>query len=137
MRRLLPAESLLSDESGSGMVELALTLPLLLIVLIGAVQFALVYHARTVAETAAVEGARLAAAEGSTLTAGAARTHELLEAGLGPTGAAFAVSTETQGDVVIARASGSYPLIIPWVTALALPIDVSAEVWREGFRDGP
>ncbi|TAJ16939.1 MAG: pilus assembly protein [Dehalococcoidia bacterium] len=131
MRRLL------SDESGASTAELALTLPLLLIVLIGAVQIALVHHARTVAETAAVEGARLAAAEGHTLTEGAARTRELLEAGLGPTGAAFAVSAETQGDVVIARASGTYPLIIPWVTSLSLPIDVSAEVWREAFRDGP
>jgi len=137
MRRLLSDDSPLLDESGAGTVELALTLPLLLMVLIGAVQIALVHHARTVAETAAVEGARLAAAEGYTLAAGAARTQELLEAGLGRTGAAFEVSTETQGDVVIARASGSYPLIIPWVTSLALPIDVSAEVWREEFRDGP
>lgn len=126
-----------ADESGAGTVELALTLPLLLIVLIGAVQIALVHHARTVAETAAVEGARLAASEGYTLADGAARTRALLEAGLGATGAAFAVSAEVQGEVVIARASGTYPLIIPWVTSLALPVDVSAEVWREAFRDGP
>ncbi|MGE3856286.1 MAG: TadE/TadG family type IV pilus assembly protein [Dehalococcoidia bacterium] len=126
-----------ADESGAGTVELALTLPLLLIVLIGAVQIALVHHARTVAETAAVEGARLAASEGYTLADGAARTRSLLEAGLGATGAAFAVSAEAQGEVVIARASGTYPLIIPWVTSLALPVEVSAEVWREAFRDGP
>lgn len=131
MRRLL------RDDSGGSTVEAALALPVLLIVLIGAVQFALVHHARTVAETAAIEGARLAAAEGYGVEDGALRTRALLEAGLGATGAGFVVTAEAQGDVVIARASGAYPLFIPWVTSLSLPIDASAEVWREEFRDGP
>ncbi|RJQ07850.1 MAG: pilus assembly protein [Dehalococcoidia bacterium] len=112
-------------------------MPLLLIVLIGAVQFALVQHARTVAETAAIEGARLAASEGYTLEEGALRTRAMLEAGLGSTGAAFAVTAEQQGDAVVTRASGSYPLFIPWVTDLTIPIESSGEVWKEGFRSGP
>ena len=44
------------------MVEFALVLPVLLLVLIGVVQFALVHHAQNVVTTAAQEGARLAAA---------------------------------------------------------------------------
>lgn len=128
---------LLRDESGASMVEAALALPLLLVVLVGAVQFALVHHARTVAETAAIEGARLAAADGYGLEDGALRTRELLEAGLGATGAGFTVTAESQGDVVIAQASGEYPLFIPWVTSLSLPVEASAEVWREEFRSGP
>lgn len=127
----------LRDESGGSTVELALALPVLLIALIGAVQFAVVHHARTVAETAAIEGARLAAAEGYTLQDGALRTRDVLEAGLGATGAGFAVTAEEQGDVVIAQASGEYPLFIPWVTSLAIPIEASAEVWREEFRGDP
>ncbi len=128
---------LLRDESGGSTAELALVLPVLLVVLIGTVQFALVHHARTVAETAAIEGARLAASDGYGIEQGALRVRDVLEAGLGASAAGFAISAETQGDVVIARASGEYLLFIPWVTSLAIPIEASAEVWREGFRDGP
>src|SRR4030042_1636464 len=70
-------------EQGQTMVELALVLPVLLAILIGVVQFALVYHAKDVATTAAQEGARLAAAEGRTPTEGAARAREVLDSGLG------------------------------------------------------
>ena len=55
---------LLGAERGQSMVEFALALPVLLVIIIGVVQFALVYHARDVATTAVQEGARLAAAEG-------------------------------------------------------------------------
>lgn len=118
-------------------MELALALPVLLLVLVGAVQFALVYHARTVAETAAIEGARLAASEGHTPQDGALRTRELLEAGLGATGSDFDIVAEERADVVLTRASGEYRLFIPWVTSLEIPIEASAEVWKEEFRSGP
>lgn len=119
------------------MVELAIVLPVLLIVLIGIVQFALVYHARDVATTAAQEGARFAAAEGRTPEEGAARTRDVLESGLGETGAGFSVTAEDSGEIVIVEASGDYPLIIPWVTGNSIPIEVEAEVRREEFRSGP
>ena len=112
-------------------------MPLLLMVLIGAVQFALVYHARLVTETAAIEGARVAASEGYTLNDGAVRTRDVLDAGLGLTGAAFVVTAEQQGDVVVTHASGTYPLFIPWVTKQAIPVESVAEVRKEGFRNGP
>ena len=131
MRRLL------RDESGASTVEAALVLPLLFMALIGVVQFALVHHAQTVAETAAIEGARLAAAEGYSLEDGASRTRDVLEAGLGATGAAFAVDVEATDDIVITRATGEYRLFIPWVTSLSVPVESQAEVWREGFRGGP
>ena len=128
---------LLRDQSGAAAVEAALALPLLLVALMGVVQFALVHHARLVVESAAIEGARVAAAEGLALEAGEARTRDVLEAGLGQVGAAFAVEAEADGEVVRLHASGEYPLFIPWVTALLVPLDVEAEVWREGFRSGP
>ena len=110
---------------------------MLLVVLIGAVQFALVHHAQNVANTATAEGARLAAGEGYSLAEGAVRTQNVLEAGLGPTGAAFAVSAEDWGETIVTTASGDYPLFIPWVTDLAIPIESRSEVRREGFRSGP
>ena len=131
MRRLL------RDQSGVSTVEAALVLPLLFMALIGVVQFALVHHAQTVAETAAIEGARLAAAERYSLQDGASRTRDVLEAGLGGTGAAFVVEVDASGEVVVTRASGEYRLFIPWVTSLSVPVEAQAEVWREGFRGDP
>ena len=127
----------LRDQSGQSSLELALALPLLLVVLIGAVQFALVQHARNVADTATAEGARRGAGEGHSLLDGAVRTRQVLEAGLGASGAAFAVTTEDRGETVVMRASGRYRLFIPWVSDLAITIESRAEVRREGFRSGP
>lgn len=128
---------MLSDESGQSTLELALAMPFLLCVLVGAVQFALVHHAGQVAVAAAAEGARLAAGEGHTLAEGASRTRELLEAGLGRHAAGFSVTAEQRGGTVVTAASGHYPLFIPWVQSLAVPVEASAEVRREGFRGGP
>ena len=63
-----------SGEAGESMVEFALVLPLLLMVLIGIVQFGLVHHAQNVATTAAQEGARVGAAEDGDPTIAEART---------------------------------------------------------------
>ncbi len=119
------------------MVELALVLPVLLIILIAVVQFALVYHARDVATTAAQEGARLAAAEGRTPAEGAGRAQDVLKSGLGRTGSEFNVTAEETGETVVVRAEGDYPLFIPWVTGRSIPIAATAEVHKEGFRSGP
>jgi Flp pilus assembly protein TadG len=119
------------------MVELALVLPVLLAILIGVVQFALVYHAKDVASTAAQEGARLAAAEGRTPAEGVARTREVLESGLGRTGREFTVTAQDTGETVVVRAEGDYPLIIPWVTGGRIPIGAEAKMHKEGFRSGP
>ncbi len=124
-------------ESGQSTLELALVLPALLVVLVGAVQFALIQHARNVADTAAAEGARLGAAEGHTLLEGAARTREVLKSGLGAAGAAFSVRAEDQGGTVVTEASGQYRLFIPWVSDLAVAIESRSEVRKEGLRSGP
>ncbi len=128
---------MLRDESGQSTVELALAMPFLLVVLIGAVQLALVQHSGQVAATAAQEGARLAAGENHTLAEGAERTRELLQAGLGTHAAGFTVTAEHRGGSVVTTASGHYPLFIPWVRDLALAVEARAEVRREGFRSGP
>src|SRR5690606_10468168 len=95
------------DERAQTMVELAIVMPVLLIVLIGVVQFALVYHAKSVATTAAQEGARFAAAEGRTAAEGAERAREVLRSGLGKMGAEFTVTAQDGGETVRVRAEGS------------------------------
>ena len=127
----------LRDGSGQASVELALAMPLLLLVLLGAVQFALVNHARQVASSAAAEGARLAAGESHSLAEGAERTRRLLRAGLGHHADGFSVTAREHGGVVRATAEGSYPLFIPWVSDLAVPVEASAAARKEGFRGGP
>jgi Flp pilus assembly protein TadG len=124
-------------ERGQAMVELALVLPVLLVILIGVVQFALVYHAKDVATTAAQEGARLAAADGRTPAEGAARARDVLQSGLGHTGSEFRVTAQDTGETVVVQAKGDYPLIIPWVTGRSIPIEAAGEVHKEGFRSGP
>ena len=126
-----------ADESGQSALELALVMPLLLLVLVGAVQLALVHHARQVASAAAQEGARLAASEGHSLAEGAGRTRALLQAGLGAHARGFTVAAEERSGRIVATASGHYPLFIPWVRRVAVPVDAAAEVRREGFRGGP
>ena len=124
-------------ERGSASVEAALVLPLLLLALLGSVQFALVHHAGSVARAAAVEGARLAASEGASQEAGAARARAVLRSGLGGAGAGFTVTVRRLGETVEVRAAGSHRLFIPWVRELSLPVEARAEVRREGFRGGP
>jgi Flp pilus assembly protein TadG len=119
------------------MVELAIVMPVLLIVLIGVVQFALVCHAENVATTAAQEGARLAAAENRTAAEGAQRTRDVLRSGLGKKGGEFIVTADDGAETVVVRAEGNYPLIIPWVTGNNIPIGATSEARKEGFRSGP
>ncbi|MEZ4479919.1 MAG: TadE/TadG family type IV pilus assembly protein [Dehalococcoidia bacterium] len=124
-------------EAGESMVEFALVLPVLLLVLVGVVQFALVHHAHNVVTTAVQEGARLAAAEGADAIDGEQRTRDVLRSGLGSTGESFAVETSDDGETVTVRASGDYPLIFPWLGSRDIELDATASVREEGFRSGP
>lgn len=125
------------NQAGQTTVELALVLPVLLTVLLGVVQFALVHHARQVAQTAAHEGARFGAAEGRTATDGADRALNVLRSGLGPSGEVFAIRGWDSGETVVVQVAGNYPLTIPWIATNGIALNSTAEVRREGFRSGP
>lgn len=126
-----------NGEAGESMVEFALVLPVLLLVLVGVVQFALVHHAQNVVTTAAQEGARIAAAEGGDSLQGAERTRGVLASGLGSTGDEFEVAATDDGETVTVRASGDYPLILPWLGSRDIELDAISSVRKEGFRSGP
>jgi len=126
-----------AGEAGESMVECALVLPVLLLVLVGVVQFALVHHAQNVVTTAAQEGARLAAAEGGDAVDGEQRTRDVLGSGLGNAAGSFAVEAADDGEIVTVRASGDYPLIFPWLGSRDIELDAAASVRKEGFRSGP
>jgi Flp pilus assembly protein TadG len=128
---------LVAGEAGESMVEFALVLPLLLLVLLGVVQFGLVSHAQNVTSTAVQEGARIGAAEGGDTGAAEQRTLDVLRSGLGDTGEGFAASASDSDEWITVTANGGYPLIIPWLGGGTVTIDASAELRKEGFRSGP
>src|SRR3712207_5746390 len=72
-----------TGETGQGTVEAAVAFPLLLVVAVALVQFALYAHAQHVVVAAVQEGARVASGEGRTLGEGRAYAEALLRAGLG------------------------------------------------------
>lgn len=120
------------------MVEGALTLPVLLLALLGVIQFALVVHARQVVTVAAQEGARVAASEDRTADDGAAHAAALLRAGLGRASDNFSIGVSYEppaGDVVVAAVAGVYPTFAP-IPGGGWPVQATAWVRTERFRGG-
>ena len=118
------------------MVESALAFPLLLLVAIGLVQFALFAHAQHVVTAAVQEGARVAAAESRTLPEGVAQAETLLRAGLGRSAATVTVQGSDDGLVVVIGAQGQLRTIFPWVADVSLPLRAQAAMHKEGFHAG-
>lgn len=130
----------MKTERGIVSLELALVAPVLMLLVLGVLQFGLWYHAQQVAQGAALEGARVAAAEDGTAAAGRARAIEILREGLGGVATEEAASASVGPDVarvrVTARLRGLLP--IPGLSSFLLSSEASA--FRERFRpagDGP
>jgi Flp pilus assembly protein TadG len=121
-------------ERGSVAVELAIVAPALMLLVLGALQFGLWYHAQNVVETAALEGARVAAAEDGTTGAGRSRALEVVHQALGQAtteqGATAFIGQEAARVQVTAQLSGLLP--IPGLRSFALTSE--ATVFRERFR---
>jgi hypothetical protein len=71
------------DERGIATVEFTAVVWLFLVIMLGAAQFGLWWHAQHVVLGAAQDAARLVTADGATAAAGHTRARELLQAGLG------------------------------------------------------
>ena len=100
-----------SDEQ---VVALAILMPVVLLLLFGSFQIALLYHGRTLAIAAAQEGARTAAALGGTASAGQAAAEQFVATTGGGTVLVDATVTVTldpaQATVVV---SGSTTSLVP------------------------
>ena len=130
----------MKTERGIVSLELALVAPVLMLLVLGVLQFGLWYHAQQVAQGAALEGARVAAAEDGTAAAGRSRAIEILREGLGGVATEQAANASVGPDVarvrVTARLRGLLP--IPGLSSFLLSSEASA--FRERFRpagDGP
>ena len=123
-------------EEGQTLLETAIAFPVLLLVALALVQFALYYHAESVVTGATQDGARVAAAEDSGIAAGVAHTQALLQAGLGRSATGVAVQGVDGGDTVEIETQGSLKLIIPWVGGGSLPLRARSVMSKERFRVG-
>lgn len=123
-------------DGGAAMVETALAFPLLILVAVGVVQFALFVHAQNVVLAAAQDGARVAAAEDCSVGEGVAHAQALLRAGLGPSAEAVSVRGAEDGEVVMVETQGHLRLILPWVGDASLPLHAQAAMTKEHFRRG-
>jgi Flp pilus assembly protein TadG len=128
------------SERGTATLELALVAPTLMLLFLGVLQFGLWYHAQHVVKTAALEGARVAAAEDGSAGAGRGRALELVADGLGAAatdpGASVSVDADVARVSVTATLQGLLP--IPGLDSLSLASEAS--VFRERFRpaeEGP
>ena len=122
---------------GQAMLEAALVLPMLLLVAIGLVQFALFAHAQHVVIGAVQDGVRVAAADGRTVSDGVSRTETLLQAGLGRSADQVRIQGREDGGRVVVEAEGNLRTIIPWMGEATLPLRGRATMAKEMFRAGP
>ena len=122
---------------GQALVEAALAFPLVLLVVLALVQFALYYHAQSAVTGAVQDGARVAAAEDRVLVDGISHAQSVLDAGLGGSASGVSVSGHDDGETVTIEAHGRLQLIIPWVNDMTLPLEARAIMSKERFRSGP
>ena len=110
-----------TGQRGSAAVELVLLTPLLMILVLVVVQFALWQHARQVLLAAAQEGARAARAQGGTAEEGRARTLDYIQQ-IGPDLVSSpAVEVNRSLDIVSVEVRGQAVNIVP-----GLPLRVTA-----------
>jgi Flp pilus assembly protein TadG len=127
-------------ERGSVALELAVVVPVLMLLVLGLLQFALWYHAQNVVQTAAQEGARVAAAEEGSAETGRSRALEVLHDGLGRAAenehAVASLDPDAAHVLVTAEMPGLLP--IPGLSSFTLTSESTA--FRERFRpatEGP
>jgi Flp pilus assembly protein TadG len=119
------------DERGAATAELVIATPLLLLLVLLVVQFALWQHAIHIADAAAQEGARAARLEGGTAADGAARAREFL-AQLSPTILIHPeVVARRNADTARVEISGEALMVVP---GLHLSVRAASQGAVEVFR---
>lgn len=121
-------------DRGSATAELAVVGPVLMMLILGALQFGLWYHARHVVQTAAVEGARRAAAEGASLAEAKAHAMSVLRAGLGEAARGPAARASLEQEDVRVRVEANMKGLLPLPGLSSFALDAEARAHREAFR---
>ena len=122
------------NERGSVALELALVAPVLMLLVLGVLQFGLWYHAASVAQTAAVEAARTAAAEDGNVSAARDRGVEVLSAGLGSAAQDPSVDVSVGSDTASAQVTAVMRGLLPIPGLSSFALHAKATAYRERFR---
>lgn len=110
-------------DRGAVSAELVIATPLLLLMLLAIVQFALWSHATHIAQAAASQGLSAARVQGGTAAAGTASAQQLLDQlARGPL-TDTSVACERSTDSASVRISGTATSVVPW---LSLPVHAEA-----------
>jgi Flp pilus assembly protein TadG len=124
----------LSDERGTASLELALVVPGLMLLVLGVLQFGLWYHAQSVVQMAALEGARVAAAEDGTVQAGRAKALGLVGEGLGGAAMQADASASVDSEAARVQVTARLRMLLPIPGLNSFPLSSEASVFRERFR---
>ena len=122
------------SDSGAASVELALATPLLGLLLLLIVQFAMWAHATHIAQAAANQGVQSARAYGSTPAAGSADANAILDQMAGSILVDQTVTAERTTTTATVTVTGSAAAVLPGLT---FPIRVSVTAPRETVPGTP
>src|SRR6266540_6557917 len=103
-----------TDQRGVAALEFVLVVWLFLILVLGALQFGLWWHAQHVVLGAAQDAARLAAVEDGTPAAGQARAAELLRVGLGADAATATIEVGRDDQQAAATVTARLRRLLPF-----------------------
>jgi Flp pilus assembly protein TadG len=120
------------DQRGVAVVEFVLVVWLFLVLVLGAVQFGLWWHAQHVVLGAAQDAARVAAVEDGTPAAGRARAAELLRVGLGADAATASVEVRRDDQLAAATVTARLRPLLPFGDGIRLR--ATAHAFAEHFR---
>jgi Flp pilus assembly protein TadG len=123
------------DQVGIATVEFTAVVWLFLVIVLGAAQFGLWWHAQHVVLGAAQDAARLVAADGATPAAGHTRARELLQAGLGRDAATAEVQVRRGLEVTQVTVNARLRPLLPIGGGIRLR--ATAHSHTERFRPGP
>lgn len=119
------------SDRGSSVVEAVIAVPVVMVLLLVGVQFALWMHATQVVQLAASEGDRSARSMGGGVAAGIARAHQVVD-GPGSDVTSSSVTTSLlPGDALLLRVSGTALSVLPGVS---LGVSASAAGPVQRFR---
>lgn len=123
------------DERGIATVEFTAVVWLFLVIVLGAAQFGLWWHAQHVVLGAAQDAARLVAAEDANPAAGHARARQLLEAGLGRDAATAQVQVRRGAELTQVTVTARLRPLLPIGGGIRLR--ATAHSHTERFRPSP
>jgi Flp pilus assembly protein TadG len=120
------------QKEGIATIEFVAVVWMFMVMVLGAAQFGLWWHAQHVVLAAAQDAARLAAAEDGTPAAGRTRALDLLHAGLGRDAAGATVQVHRNGELASATVTGRLQPLLP--IGQGIRLRATAHSYAEHFR---